>query len=157
MMAKATFDYDATRRDELTLKTGDLIEVTHTQDAGWWTGTLKGKSGVFPSNFVERGTNTAANSIEKMLTSAKYSSLNSIELPANENETMRKIASVEQMSNKQKELFMHLNRERGNHIASFKEMANVKWNSKLRANTSLLMPPYLCNGCSLPPDWAESR
>jgi len=52
--AKCTFDYDAVNDDELSLKTGDVLEVTEMEEEGWWTGIFDGKSGVFPSNFVEK-------------------------------------------------------------------------------------------------------
>lgn len=51
--AKVTFDYDAEKDDELTMKAGDMVEVTKQDDEGWWTGILQGKEGAFPSNFVE--------------------------------------------------------------------------------------------------------
>eukprot|EP00729_Bicosta_minor_P021336 gene21336-9384_t len=52
--AKCTFDYDAVNDGELSLKTGDVLEVTEMEEEGWWTGTFDGKSGVFPSNFVKK-------------------------------------------------------------------------------------------------------
>ena len=48
-----TFDYDAENDDELTLKEGDIVKVLDQEEEGWWKGELKGKIGVFPSNFVE--------------------------------------------------------------------------------------------------------
>ncbi|XP_046848947.1 CD2-associated protein-like isoform X1 [Xenia sp. Carnegie-2017] len=51
--AKVTFDYDAENDDELTLKEGDIVKVLDQEEEGWWKGELKGKIGVFPSNFVE--------------------------------------------------------------------------------------------------------
>lgn len=53
----ALFDYEANHTDELTLKRGTQVEVI-TKDpkisggAGWWTGKVNEKIGVFPSNFV---------------------------------------------------------------------------------------------------------
>lgn len=32
---------------------GDIINVVGEEEEGWWRGTLLGKQGVFPSNFVE--------------------------------------------------------------------------------------------------------
>lgn len=57
----ALFDYEAKAQDELTLKRGASVEVI-TKDpkvsgtAGWWTGKVNNKVGVFPSNFVEQVT-----------------------------------------------------------------------------------------------------
>ena len=48
------FDYDAGDDDELSLKEGELVEVlVQFEDAGWWEGSLNGKEGLFPSNYVE--------------------------------------------------------------------------------------------------------
>lgn len=52
-MAKATFDYTAENPDELSLKVGDIVSVSKMDEEGWWEGSLNGKQGVFPSNFVE--------------------------------------------------------------------------------------------------------
>jgi len=47
------FDYTAVAPDELTLKVGDVItNITPVED-GWCQGTIYGKSGVFPDNFVK--------------------------------------------------------------------------------------------------------
>ena len=45
------YDYNADEIDELTIRKGDIVtDVKHHED-GWLLGTLRGKSGVFPSNF----------------------------------------------------------------------------------------------------------
>lgn len=50
---KCTYGYDAQNEDELTLTIGDIIAITKQEEEGWWEGTLNGKTGVFPNNFVE--------------------------------------------------------------------------------------------------------
>ncbi|EDQ84361.1 uncharacterized protein MONBRDRAFT_34742 [Monosiga brevicollis MX1] len=50
---KCTFEYDAANDDELTLAVGDVVEIVNQDDEGWWEGIHKGKTGLFPSNFVE--------------------------------------------------------------------------------------------------------
>ncbi|XP_037541651.1 CD2-associated protein [Nematolebias whitei] len=50
---KAVFEYQPLNEDELELKLGDIIEITEEVEEGWWSGTVNGKSGLFPSNFVE--------------------------------------------------------------------------------------------------------
>ena len=52
-MARVTFDYEAENEDELNLTEGDMVKVLDQEEEGWWKGELKGKIGVFPSNFVE--------------------------------------------------------------------------------------------------------
>ncbi|XP_075043166.1 mitogen-activated protein kinase kinase kinase 10 [Mixophyes fleayi] len=53
----AVFDYEATAEEELTLRKGDLVEIlskdsTVSGDEGWWTGKVRDKVGIFPSNYV---------------------------------------------------------------------------------------------------------
>ncbi|XP_072760267.1 uncharacterized protein [Anoplolepis gracilipes] len=49
---KVLFSYDPCNEDELTLVPQDLIEFLGEVEEGWWRGRLKGRVGVFPSNFV---------------------------------------------------------------------------------------------------------
>ncbi|CAG0912743.1 unnamed protein product [Notodromas monacha] len=53
----ACYDYDAQNDDELTLRKNDVVEILSKDarisgDEGWWTGKVRDKVGVFPSNFV---------------------------------------------------------------------------------------------------------
>ncbi|CDQ56842.1 unnamed protein product [Oncorhynchus mykiss] len=50
---KALFDYMPQNEDELELKMGDTIDIDEEVEEGWWSGTMNGKSGLFPSNFVK--------------------------------------------------------------------------------------------------------
>ncbi|XP_047429216.1 CD2-associated protein isoform X2 [Mugil cephalus] len=50
---KVVFDYQPQNEDELELKTGEIIDITEEVEEGWWSGSLNGKSGLFPSNFVK--------------------------------------------------------------------------------------------------------
>ncbi|KAI7799943.1 CD2-associated protein, partial [Triplophysa rosa] len=50
---KALFEYVPQNEDELELKVGDIIDITEEVEEGWWSGTMNGKSGLFPSNFVK--------------------------------------------------------------------------------------------------------
>jgi len=48
------FDYEPTAPDELALKLGEIVTVTEKEEDGWWKGsTADGRSGVYPSNYVE--------------------------------------------------------------------------------------------------------
>ena len=51
------FDYEAELSDELTIKAGEIIKDVKKMDGGWWEGTLNGRRGVFPDNFVKVRTN----------------------------------------------------------------------------------------------------
>ncbi|XP_051501637.1 mitogen-activated protein kinase kinase kinase 11-like [Myxocyprinus asiaticus] len=53
----ALFDYEASGKDELTLRKGDLVEVLSLDseisgDEGWWAGKVNNKVGIFPSNYI---------------------------------------------------------------------------------------------------------
>ncbi|CAO3686284.1 unnamed protein product [Rhizopus microsporus] len=51
----ALYDYDALAEGDLSFRKDDKIElVNRTQDANdWWTGKLRGQTGVFPGNYVQ--------------------------------------------------------------------------------------------------------
>nr|XP_046260279.1 rho guanine nucleotide exchange factor 7a isoform X1 [Scatophagus argus] len=52
LLVKARFNFQQTNEDELTFTKGDIINVTRQEDGGWWEGTLNGRTGWFPSNYV---------------------------------------------------------------------------------------------------------
>ena len=47
------YDYDSQLGDELSIRVGDVITDIQTMEGGWWKGTLRGKVGMFPDNFVK--------------------------------------------------------------------------------------------------------
>lgn len=51
--ARVTFSYRPEQGDELTMDVGDIIKNIVDVDVGWCEGELKGKTGMFPNNFVE--------------------------------------------------------------------------------------------------------
>lgn len=53
--AVALFTFDADQPGDLGFKKGDVITVTKKTEKSedWWTGTLNGKTGIFPSNYVQ--------------------------------------------------------------------------------------------------------
>ncbi|XP_021948579.1 rho guanine nucleotide exchange factor 7 isoform X2 [Folsomia candida] len=54
ILVKATHAYAPVNNDELRLEKGEILTVTRKEDGGWWEGTLSnGKTGWFPSNYVE--------------------------------------------------------------------------------------------------------
>eukprot|EP01038_Epipyxis_sp_PR26KG_P013936 gene13936-18692_t len=50
---KALFDHVAEDEDELAFVAGDIIEVIEKLDEGWWKGRVRGKEGLFPTNYVQ--------------------------------------------------------------------------------------------------------
>ncbi|XP_073318514.1 rho guanine nucleotide exchange factor 7b isoform X1 [Pagrus major] len=52
VLVKARFAFEQTNEDELSFSKGDIISVSRQEDGGWWEGSLNGKSGWFPSNYV---------------------------------------------------------------------------------------------------------
>lgn len=50
---RALYDFTAEESDELAFSAGDIIEVLDRSDPSWWTGKLRGKSGLFPANYTE--------------------------------------------------------------------------------------------------------
>ncbi|KAM6273262.1 CD2-associated protein isoform 3-T3 [Spheniscus humboldti] len=50
---KVLFEYIPQNEDELELRLGDVIDINEEVEEGWWSGTLNGKAGLFPSNFVK--------------------------------------------------------------------------------------------------------
>lgn len=52
LTVKARFNFKQNNEDELSFNKGDMIVVTRQEEGGWWEGTLNGKTGWFPSNYV---------------------------------------------------------------------------------------------------------
>eukprot|EP00004_Rigifila_ramosa_P009051 TRINITY_DN2050_c0_g1_i1.p1 TRINITY_DN2050_c0_g1~~TRINITY_DN2050_c0_g1_i1.p1 ORF type:complete len:435 (-),score=115.51 TRINITY_DN2050_c0_g1_i1:111-1394(-) len=53
VQAKVVFEYTATDTSELSLVVGDTVTDIQKDGSGWWTGTVGGKRGLFPANYVE--------------------------------------------------------------------------------------------------------
>ena len=51
-MAEVVQVYTAIDDDELTLKGGQKVKVTHRDNSGWWKGEVEGKRGMFPGHCV---------------------------------------------------------------------------------------------------------
>lgn len=52
LLVKARYNFKQNNEDELSFSKGDVIHVTRQEEGGWWEGTLNGKTGWFPSNYV---------------------------------------------------------------------------------------------------------
>jgi signal transducing adaptor molecule len=51
---RALFDFQASDPDELTFRKGDIIAVLESVYKDWWKGFLRGQTGIFPLNYVEK-------------------------------------------------------------------------------------------------------
>lgn len=52
-VATAVYDYQAADDDEITFDPEEIITDVEFIDDGWWQGTCRGKTGLFPANYVE--------------------------------------------------------------------------------------------------------
>ncbi|XP_074487013.1 GRB2-related adapter protein 2b isoform X2 [Sebastes fasciatus] len=50
---RALYCFNAEETDELQFNAGDVITVLESSDEAWWRGQLRGKTGLFPSNFTK--------------------------------------------------------------------------------------------------------
>jgi len=50
---KALFDFTPIENGDLAFRKGDVIEVVGAVYRDWWRGTLDGKTGIFPINYVQ--------------------------------------------------------------------------------------------------------
>ncbi|XP_059897013.1 CD2-associated protein isoform X1 [Gadus macrocephalus] len=50
---RVLYDYAPQNQDELELAVGELVDINEEVEEGWWSGSVNGRSGLFPSNFVK--------------------------------------------------------------------------------------------------------
>ncbi|KAG1681657.1 Rho guanine nucleotide exchange factor 7 [Nymphon striatum] len=53
VFVKAIYPFKGANNDELNFKAGDVITITQKEVEGWCEGTLNGRTGWFPSNYVK--------------------------------------------------------------------------------------------------------
>ncbi|KAM3864697.1 GRB2-related adapter protein 2b [Diretmus argenteus] len=53
LQVRAIYSFRAEEKDELDFNTGDIIEVLERSEPSWWKGQLRGKIGLFPSNYTK--------------------------------------------------------------------------------------------------------
>ncbi|ORX52055.1 hypothetical protein DM01DRAFT_1384297 [Hesseltinella vesiculosa] len=51
---RALYDFQTAEEDELGFQKGDIIRVVESVFRDWWKGELRGKTGIFPVNYVEK-------------------------------------------------------------------------------------------------------
>ncbi|EIW84173.1 SH3-domain-containing protein [Coniophora puteana RWD-64-598 SS2] len=54
------YNEDGAESNDLSFSSGELIELVSQKNADWWSGRVRGKEGLFPSNHVEKVDSTAA-------------------------------------------------------------------------------------------------
>ncbi|GET92719.1 hypothetical protein, conserved [Leishmania tarentolae] len=59
-VVQAHFNFTGRQRHELSCKVGDIIQVHRRWNDGWWEGSLRGRRGIFPSNYTIPNTTTTA-------------------------------------------------------------------------------------------------
>lgn len=52
LKVKALYDFIAEEQDELNFRAGDIIEVVDQPESFWWVGQLRGRTGLFPTNYI---------------------------------------------------------------------------------------------------------
>jgi signal transducing adaptor molecule len=62
---RALFDFHATDPDELTFRKGDIIAVLESVYKDWWKGVLRGQTGIFPLNYVEKLADPTADELQR--------------------------------------------------------------------------------------------
>ncbi|KAK3384574.1 VHS domain-containing protein [Lasiosphaeria ovina] len=62
---RALFDFSPSEPGELEFKKGDVIAVLESVFKDWWRGSLKGKTGIFPLNYVEKLTDPTPDELQR--------------------------------------------------------------------------------------------
>ncbi|KAK5661920.1 hypothetical protein OQA88_10029 [Cercophora sp. LCS_1] len=62
---RALFDFTPSEPGELEFKKGDVIAVLESVYKDWWRGSLKGNTGIFPLNYVEKLTDPTPDELQR--------------------------------------------------------------------------------------------
>ena len=62
---RALYDFAPSEPGELEFKRGDVIAVLESVFKDWWRGSLKGKNGIFPLNYVEKLTDPTPDELQR--------------------------------------------------------------------------------------------
>ncbi|KAK7869101.1 hypothetical protein R5R35_007766 [Gryllus longicercus] len=71
-LVRAVYSYEGENVDVLSFKKDDIITLTMRKEGGWLEGTLGGKTGWFPSNFIEEYQPQCSGSATTSSTSPSY-------------------------------------------------------------------------------------
>lgn len=62
---RALYDFAPSEPGELEFNRGDVIAVLESVYKDWWRGSLKGKTGIFPLNYVEKLTDPTPDELQR--------------------------------------------------------------------------------------------
>lgn len=62
---RALFDFVPSEAGELEFKKGDVIAVLESVYKDWWRGSLRGNTGIFPLNYVEKLTDPTPDELQR--------------------------------------------------------------------------------------------
>ncbi|KAI9247642.1 hypothetical protein BY458DRAFT_527114 [Sporodiniella umbellata] len=62
---RALYDFQPTEQGELGFEKGDIIRVIESVYRDWWKGELRGRTGIFPVNYVEKITEPSPSDLKK--------------------------------------------------------------------------------------------
>ena len=62
---RALFDFQPSEPGELQFRKGDVIAVLESVYKDWWKGSLRGQTGIFPLNYVEKLQDPTADELQK--------------------------------------------------------------------------------------------
>lgn len=62
---RALFDFQPSEPGELQFRKGDIIAVLESVYKDWWKGSLRGQTGIFPLNYVEKLQDPTKEELEK--------------------------------------------------------------------------------------------
>ncbi|KAI5464764.1 hypothetical protein BGZ63DRAFT_421763 [Mariannaea sp. PMI_226] len=62
---RALYDFVPSESGELEFKKGDVIAVLESVYKDWWRGSLRGKTGIFPLNYVEKLTDPTPDELQR--------------------------------------------------------------------------------------------
>lgn len=62
---RALYDFTPSEPGELEFKKGDVIAVLESVFKDWWRGSLKGNTGIFPLNYVEKLTDPTPDELQR--------------------------------------------------------------------------------------------
>ena len=62
---RALYDFQPSEEGELQFRKGDIIAVIESVYKDWWKGSLRGRTGIFPLNYVEKLTDPTQDDLQR--------------------------------------------------------------------------------------------